>query len=72
MYFHKLKRINDFELKPNYITFYLNKKEDCLKNDRFELVINKFLSLAYLKKDRKRRNTSKNNVKKHKRGITGL
>ena len=64
--------INDFELKPNYITFYLNKKDDCLKNDKFELVINKFLSLAYLKKDRKRRNTSKNNVKKHKRGITGL
>ena len=66
------KIINDFELKPNYITFYLNKKDDCLKNDKFELVINKFLSLAYLKKERKRKINSKNDVKKHKRGITGL
>ena len=66
------KIINDFELKPNYITFYFDKKENCLKNEKFELVINKFLSLAYLKKERKRRNSSKNEVKKHKRGNTGL
>lgn len=66
------KIVNDFELRPNYITFYLDKKEDCLKNDKFELVINKFLSLAYLKKERKKRNSSKNDLKKHKRGVTGL
>ena len=64
--------INDFELKPNYITFYLNEKGDCSKNEKFELVINKFLSLAYLKKERKRKYETKNNVKKHKRGITGI
>ena len=63
----------EFELKPNYITFYSNNKDNYLKNDKFELVINKFLSLAYLKKERKRRKNSLNkNVKKHKRGITGL
>ena len=66
------KIINDFELKPNYITFYLNEKDDCSKNEKFELVINKFLSLAYLKKERKRKYETKNNVKKHKRGITGI
>jgi hypothetical protein len=66
------KIINDFELKPNYITFYLNEKGDCSKNEKFELVINKFLSLAYLKKERKRRYETKDNVKKHKRGITGI
>ena len=70
------KIIKDFELKPNYITFYTNKKGDCLKNKKFGLVINKFLSLAYLKKERKRKNKispkNKSNVKKHKRGITGL
>ena len=66
------KIINDFELKPNYITFYLNEKDDCSKNEKFELVINKFLSLAYLKKERKRRYETKDNVKKHKRGITGI
>ena len=63
---------NKFELKPNYITFYMNDKDKCLKNEKFELVINKFLSLAYLKKERKNRNSFKNNSKKHKRGITGL
>ena len=63
---------NKFELKPNYITFYLNDKDKCLKNEKFELAINKFLSLAYLKKERKNRNSFKNNSKKHKRGITGL
>jgi hypothetical protein len=65
---------NEFEIKPNYITFYLNDKDDCLKNDKFELVINKFLSLAYLKKERKKKCSSKNknNIKKHKRGITGI
>ena len=63
----------EFELKPNYITFYSDNKDNYLKNDKFELVINKFLSLAYLKKERKRRKNSLNkNVKKHKRGITGL
>ena len=66
------KIINDFELKPNYITFNINEKGDCEKNGKFELVINKFLSLAYLKKERKRKKSPKNNVKKHKRGITGL
>lgn len=66
------KIINDFELKPNYITFYLNEKDDCSKNEKFELVINKYLSLAYLKKERKRKYEAKNNVKKHKRGITGI
>ena len=66
------KIINDFELKPNYITFNINEKDDCEKNGKFELVINKFLSLAYLKKERKRKKSPKNNVKKHKRGITGL
>ena len=64
--------INEFEMKPNYITFYLNDKNDCLKNDKFELVINKFLSLAYLKKERKRKDSHKSNIKKHKRGITGI
>ena len=62
----------NFEIKPNYITFYLDSKDDCLKNEKFELVINKFLSLAYLKKERKRKVSSNNNVKKHKRGITGI
>ena len=66
------KIINDFDLKPNYITFYLKEKDDCSKNEKFELVINKFLSLAYLKKERKRKYESKKNVKKHKRGITGI
>jgi hypothetical protein len=64
--------IKDFELKPNYINFYLNNKEDYLKNEKFELAINKFLSLAYLKKERKRKIYKKKNSKKHKRGITGL
>jgi len=62
----------NFEIKPNYITFYLDNKDDCLKNEKFELVINKFLSLAYLKKERKRKVSSNTNVKKHKRGITGI
>ena len=64
--------IKDFELKPNYITFYLNNKEEYLKNEKFDLAINKFLSLAYLKKERKRKIYKKKNTKKHKRGITGL
>jgi hypothetical protein len=64
--------IKDFELKPSYINFYLNNKEDYLKNEKFELAINKFLSLAYLKKERKRKIYKKKNSKKHKRGITGL
>ena len=64
--------INEFEMKPNYITFYLNDKNACLKNDKFELVINKFLSLAYLKKERKRKDSHKYNRKKHKRGVTGI
>ncbi len=64
--------INEFEMKPNYITFYLNDKNDCLKKDKFELVINKFLSLAYLKKERKRKDSHKYKRKKHKRGITGI
>ena len=63
---------NQFEIKPNYITFYLNNKEDCLKSDKFELVINKFLSLSYLKKERKIKKSKKKNLKQHKRGITGL
>ncbi len=66
------KIINDFELKPNYITFNINEKDDCEKNGKFELVINKFLSLAYLKKERKRKDSHKSNTKKHKRGITGI
>ena len=41
------------------------------KNDKFELVINKFLSIAYLKKERKRK-PEDNNKKTHKRGMTGL
>ena len=64
--------IKDFELKPNFINFYLNNKEEYLKNEKFELAINKFLSLAYLKKERKRKIYKKKNSKKHKRGITGL
>ena len=64
--------IKDFELKPSYINFYLNNKEEYLKNEKFELAINKFLSLAYLKKERKRKIYKKKNSKKHKRGITGL
>jgi hypothetical protein len=64
--------IKDFELKPSYINFYLNNKEDYLKNEKFELAINKFLSLAYLKKERKRKIYKKKNSKKHMRGITGL
>ena len=67
---------NEFELKPNYITFYLNNKGCFLKNKKFELIINKFLSLAYLKKERKRKcknsPKNKNKIKKHKRGKTGL
>ena len=64
--------IKDLELKHSYINFYLNNKEDYLKNEKFELAINKFLSLAYLKKERKRKIYKKKNSKKHKRGITGL
>ena len=64
--------INEFDIKPNYITFTMNKKDEYLKNEKFGLVINKFLSLAYLKKERKRKNTPNKNVKIHKRGITGL
>ena len=70
------KIIKDFEMKPNYITFYRNTKDECLKNKKFGLVINKFLSLSYLKKERKIKNkifpNKKRDVKKHKRGITGL
>ena len=66
------KIVKEYELKANYITFYSNNKDDYLKSDKFELVINKFLSLAYLKKERKRKNSSNKNIKKHKRGITGL
>ena len=64
--------IKDFELKPNYINFYVNNKDDYLKNEKFELAINKFLSLSYLKKERKRKINKKKNSKKHMRGITGL
>ena len=64
--------IKDFELKPYYINFYKNNKEDYLKNEKFELAINKFLSLSYLKKERKRKINKKKNSKKHMRGITGL
>ena len=46
--------INDFDIKPNYITMNINNDEK-LKNEKFEFVINKFLSLAYLKKERKRK-----------------
>ena len=62
----------DFDIKPNYITFDLNNGEyqKNYKNEKFELVINKFLSLAYLKKERKRK--PKYSKKTHKRGITGL
>jgi len=64
--------IKDFELKPNYINFYVNNKDDYLKNEKFELAINKFLSLSYLKKERKRKINKKKNSKKYMRGITGL
>lgn len=64
--------IKDFELKPNYINFYMNNKDDFIKNEKFELAINKFLSLSYLKKERKRKINKKKNSKKHMRGITGL
>jgi hypothetical protein len=60
---------NEFDIKPNYITFNINNEEN-IKNEKFELVINKFLSLAYLKKERKRK--PKDNKKTHKRGMTGL
>ena len=63
------KIYNEFEIKPNYLTFNLNNNEN-FKNDKFEFVINKFMSLAYLKKERKRK---PNDIKKtHKRGMTGL
>ena len=48
------KIFNDFDIKPNYITMNINNDEK-LKNEKFEFVINKFLSLAYLKKERKRK-----------------
>ena len=66
------KIVKEFDIKPNYINFYINNKENCLKNEKFELVINKFLSLAYLKKERKRKKSIKKNTKQHKRGITGI
>ena len=63
------KIYNEFEIRPNYLTFNLNNNTN-LKNDKFEFVINKFMSLAYLKKERKRK---PNDTKKtHKRGMTGL
>ena len=66
------KIYNDFEIKPNYINFHIKDDEDKIyKNDKFELVINKFLSIAYLKKERKRK-PEDNNKKTHKRGMTGL
>ena len=65
------KIINDYEIKPNYLTFVMNDKGFHLKNEKFEHVINKFLSIAYLKKERKRR-VSQKEIKKHKRGITGI
>ena len=63
------KIYNIFDIKPNYINVNLNNEEN-IKNDKFELIINKFLSLAYLKKERKRK--PKDNKKTHKRGVTGL
>jgi len=63
------KIYNEFDIRPNYLTFNISSEEN-IKNKKFELVINKFLSLAYLKKERKRK--PKDNKKTHKRGITGL
>ena len=62
------KIYEDFEIKPNYININLN--NDNLKNDKFKFIINKYLSLAYLKKERKRK--PKDAKKTHKRGMTGL
>ena len=62
------KIYNEFDIKPNYITVNMN--NNGIKNEKFELVINKFLSLAYLKKERKRKH--RDSKKAHKRGMTGL
>ena len=63
------KIYNEFDIKPNYITININNIGK-IKNDKFELVINKFLSVAYLKKERKRKH--RNSKKTHKRGMSGL
>ena len=60
------KIFNEFDIKPNYITININNNE-VIKNDKFELVINKFLSLAYLKKERKRK--PKDNTHKRRMSV---
>ena len=62
------KIYEDFEISPNYINIDLNNHK--FKNEKFKFIINKFLSLSYLKKERKR--MPKDTKKTHKRGMTGL
>ena len=62
------KIYDDFEIKPNYINIDINNNKQ--KNENFKFIINKYLSLAYLKKERKRK--PKETKKTHKRGMTGL
>ena len=62
------KIYDDFEIKPNYINIDINNNKQ--KNENFKFIINKYLSLAYLKKERKRK--PEETKKTHKRGMTGL
>ena len=62
------KIYEDFEIRPNYINIDINNNKQ--KNEKFKFIINKYLSLAYLKKERKRK--VKERKKTHKRGMTGL
>ena len=43
---------NNYDIKINFINFDINKDKG-LKNQKFVFIINKYLSLAYLKKERK-------------------
>ena len=66
--FANVIQVEDFEISPNYINIDLNNHK--FKNEKFKFIINKFLSLSYLKKERKR--MPKVTKKTHKRGMTGL
>lgn len=61
---------NEFNIKTFLISYSLNNIDE--NDNKLENIINKYLSLAYLKKERKRKDPHKSNIKKHKRGITGI
>ena len=58
---------NEFNIKTYLISFSLN--NICENDNKFENIINKFLSLAYLKKDRKNITNKKNDKNRKKSAL---